>query len=711
MFKSSWSAKFFAFTVVFVAVALPVRQAVVFGQSADKPNIILINLDDANAELLIGDVFEARYRNMARLANRGHQFGNAHATTPLCGPSRACLLRGQYAHNTGVFVNEPKAAIGNGLTGGMKYYQNRGYFRNDLSTWMQSAGYRTMMVGKFLHADFVAVVPPHWDDFYSYQGGKYYDYYRFSNRQPGGRWDQIKGNLYRSLSETRDVMNLLQTHVDRDNDQPFFLFLNPLGPHHPSSNRGMVDVARYENLWNNARIPYKPNFDERDFSDKRGDLGTLSRLNGGALDYVQNEYRDRLRATMSIDDQIGAIERKLEQLNLTDNTYIFVTSDNGFTLGHHRTLGKGFHYDRASRIPLFVAGPGISPGGRSDHLLAHIDITPTIVELAGGNIPGLVDGKSFAPLLKNPNSVRDEEWRSSILIENWESRLMFGQEVYSASNTLRRFSSAYTEHANGDREYYNLERDPNQIRNNYDYLSDASRMNLALQLRSLKTPARKPNVGYRVPSRNGQSFSSGVQLTGLVDDPFAVGAVRLSIQDRATSKYWNGSRWVNGFRQVQATLDDPEGTISHWRYAFEPSVEDVPEDLVLVWAWGYDDDGNWGAARHRSFRLNFDGPLSDIRLPRDNAQLTGPVTFQGTAFASSIASSVRFVLRRSSDRTFWNGTGFQSNWTFVSLPVDDLGAWKTQLDLPVGGYHAACYAVDSEGVVESKPQIVFFTSL
>lgn len=204
-------------------------------------------------------------------------------------------------------------------------------------------------------------------------------------------------------------MNLLQTHVDRENDQPFFLFLNPLGPHHPSSNRGMVDVARYKNLWNNAVIPFNISFNEQDFSDKRGDIGTLGVLSGSSLDYVQNEYRDRLRATMSIDDQVGAIVQKLEQLDLTDNTYIFVTSDNGFTLGHHRTLSKGFHYDRSSRIPLFVAGPGITPGGRSKHLLAHIDITPTVVELAGGNIPGLVDGKSFAPLLKNPSSVHPEE--------------------------------------------------------------------------------------------------------------------------------------------------------------------------------------------------------------------------------------------------------------------------------------------------------------
>lgn len=184
MFNSPFSMKLFAFPLAFINAAIVLDQAVGPGQSTEKPNIILINLDDADAELLIGNIFEARYRNMGQLANRGLQFANAHATTPLCGPSRACLLRGQYAHNTGVLVNEPDAAIGNGLTGGMEFYRNQGYFQNDLSTWMKSAGYRTTMVGKFLHAKFLPVVPPHWDDFYSYQGGRYYDFYRFSNRQP-----------------------------------------------------------------------------------------------------------------------------------------------------------------------------------------------------------------------------------------------------------------------------------------------------------------------------------------------------------------------------------------------------------------------------------------------------------------------------------------------------------------------------------------------
>jgi hypothetical protein len=91
--------------------------------------------------------------------------------------------------------------------------------------------------------------------------------------------------------------------------------------------------------------------------------------------------------------------------------------------------------------------------------------------------------------------------------------------------------------------------------------------------------------------------------------------------------------------------------------------------------------------------------------------LTGTVGFQGTAFATNTADSVRFVLRRSSDGSYWNGSEFQTNWTFVSLPVNSVGTWKTKLNLGPGGYHVVSYAVDSEGVVEAKPQVHFFSVL
>ena len=92
-------------------------------------------------------------------------------------------MRGQYAHNTGVLVNEPNAAIANGMTGGIRHYRDQGFFENDLSTWMQDSGYHTMMVGKFLHGDFVDTVPQGWDDFYCFMGSRYFEFYKMTNEE------------------------------------------------------------------------------------------------------------------------------------------------------------------------------------------------------------------------------------------------------------------------------------------------------------------------------------------------------------------------------------------------------------------------------------------------------------------------------------------------------------------------------------------------
>ena len=103
--------------------------APVTAQTAEeKPNIVLINLDDADAELLSDETLSIRFPNLEALANKGLRFTNTHSTSPLCGPSRACLLRGQYAHNTNIFINEPNADVANGMPGGMRLYREQGFY-------------------------------------------------------------------------------------------------------------------------------------------------------------------------------------------------------------------------------------------------------------------------------------------------------------------------------------------------------------------------------------------------------------------------------------------------------------------------------------------------------------------------------------------------------------------------------------------------------
>ena len=674
----------------------------VTAQTAQKPNIVLINLDDADANLLSDETLSIRFPNLESLANKGLRFTNAHSTTPLCGPSRACLLRGQYAHNTNIFINEPNADIANGMPGGMRLYREQGFYENDLSTWMQDAGYHTMLVGKFIHGDFEATLPPGWDDFYCYMGARYFEFYRLTNQRPQGMWTRAEPGVYRTNSETDDTLKLLQAHSDSDSDKPFFLYLNPLAPHNGTGE--MVDVERYGDMWSDVMAPMNESYDELDFSDKVGPFASLPRIPGFWETYINEHYRDRLRATLSFDDQLGVIIDKLERLGKLKNTYIFVTSDNGFSQGENRVFGKGYHFDHASRIPLLVAGPGVSHDSKN-HLLAHIDLAPTIVDIAGGAIPSFVDGTSFKQLIDDPNSVAERNWRESILIENWETKTIFGHSVLCAANTMRRYDTVYTEHANGDQEYYDLNSDPLQLDNSYSSLSSVGKAALALQLRSLKTDD-DPIVGISSPTENSEPFVGEVNLNGIIDAPAGALEVRVSLLDSATRRFWNGNAWVSDFQQVSATVNRTS-MLSEWNYNFNPAGN-MPGGTVQVWVWGYDLAGRFTTPATTSFQLQTSPPVSEILNPAHFATVSNELNVYGNASSSNGAELVRLVIRRRSDGLYFNGIDFQSNWTFMPIPVTEDGTWDASIELDAGAYFAVTYAIDRSGAREQVPQVNLF---
>jgi len=674
----------------------------------DKPNIILVNLDDADTNLLSDETLELRYPNLAALANRSLRFTNMHSASPLCGPSRACLLRGQYASNTGILVNEPNAAVANGMPGGIRRYEDQGFFENDLSTWMQDAGYHTMMVGKFLHGDFVDTVPQGWDDFYCFMGSRYYEFYKMTNEVLPRKWTRSEPGLYRTNDETQDALNVIQAHADSDSDEPFFLYLNPLAPHNGTEQR-MVDEALYADIWNDAIAPRDESYDEDDYSDKVAPFANLPKIPRIWENYITTHYRDRLRATLSFDDQLGAIVDQLEELDKLDNTYIFVTSDNGFSLGENRVFAKGFHFDHATRVPLFVAGPGISPDTKSyKHLLGHIDLAPTIVDIAGGSIPAVVDGLSFKQLLENPNSVAERDWRESLLIENWETKLIFGNPVLCAANTMRRYDSSYTEHATGDFEYYDLSVDPLQLDNSYSSLSVVGRTALAFQMRSLKTDG-DPRVGVSFPEVDDQEFAGELELSGILDAPFGSAAVRLAIFDRSTGRFWDGSSWQTSFQQVAADISRTTSLVSTWSYNFQPSQGNLPGGNVRAWVWGYDISGRFTNPAIRSFSMATVPPASEILSPRKFAMLSNNFDVHGTATSSNQIDHVRCIIRRQTDGQYFNGSDFQSDWTFAACPVEADGTWHTSVQLDPGVYFAISYAIDESGARELTPQVHFFT--
>lgn len=170
-------------------------------------------------------------------------------------------------------------------------------------------------------------------------------------------------------------------------------------------------------------------------------------------------YRNRLRAVQAIDELVaGAIDTLAVQGELA-NTFLVVTSDNGFHQGEHRLFnGKNLPYEEDIRVPLYIRGPGISAGSTVDEMIGNVDLAPTLADAAGVNPPNFVDGRSFLPLAQGQHL----PWRTAYLLSR-------GRSVEYAG--LRTEAYTYVEYAIGEREFYDRTIDAFQLDNSYPTMS------------------------------------------------------------------------------------------------------------------------------------------------------------------------------------------------------------------------------------------------
>jgi arylsulfatase A-like enzyme len=673
--------------------------------AANKPNIILINLDDADYELLSPDNLAVYYPHLGRFSRDGLHLANFHVTTPLCGPSRAALFTALYAHRNGIRTNDPFARRSNGFDGGMVAYRARGHFDNDLGTWMQAAGYRTMMVGKFLHSDTVDIVPRGWDDFYSSRGANYFATSRFTNATQSAGQAYIEPlSTYRTVKECDEALDLIDRHMARDNGQPFFLYLAPLAPHHqtPRSETGMIE-ERYRDLWPKALMPKDRDFQEADFSDKSTAIRDLPLLTKRQLSRIDEHYRERVVALKSVDDMFAALTGKLQQQGLADKTWILLTSDNGFSNGHHRMIGKGDPFDQSTHVPTYVLGPGVPAGETANHLLAHIDLAPTIVELAGGQVPDHVDGKSFAALLLEPQNHDPRSWRESVLIENWETRTLQNRDFNTAGLALRFFDSVYVEWASGSPEFYDLSSDPRQLQNLYDNLPAEEKESLAGKLMVTRSHPQEPITTISHPFRMNDVHGRLTPFQGMAECAGGVGGVDVVLRRFSDYRYWNGASWQTQPARLAADLANPGQILTSWSYAGIPAGQPA-DDLLGIQAIARGKRGNHDAdPPWIIFRLDHSCPQAEIQQPETVGQIMEEFRIKGTASDEGEIDHVRLVIRNRDTGRYWNGHAWTNAWTFVRISVRRSGRWNYYQPGLAGSFDASVRAVDVSGNVQSPP--------
>jgi N-acetylglucosamine-6-sulfatase len=417
------------------------------GEAArERPNVVVVLADDLD----LASTSVMRYVQES-LAPKGVTFANAFVTTPLCCPSRATLLTGQYAHNHGVRSNDPPSGGYPALDGS-----------STLPVWMAQAGYRTGFVGKYLNrygSPGLGLdpreVPPGWSDWHAFTLHSEYHMYGYTLN--------VNGRLRHYGHRPRDYQtDVLARHavrfVERGARQtdPFMLVVAPLAPHDEAGSHDVLrnpqPAPRHLGRFATRPLPVSPAFNEPDMADKPRFARGRTQLGDEEIQDLANLYRSRMESLLAVDDLVRRLAGALRATGELDNTIVIFTSDNGFLLGEHRQVGKKDVYEESVRVPLIVRGPGFPRGVTREQPVANIDLAPTIAEMTGVR-PGLdVDGRSLAAVASNPRVHRHR----ALVLEGFIDR------PYEALRTPRFVLVRYEA---GGSELYDLRSDPHQLEN------------------------------------------------------------------------------------------------------------------------------------------------------------------------------------------------------------------------------------------------------
>lgn len=411
-------------TLILALLALPAPLA---GFSSDHekdrkpPNILLILVDDLKPALgAYGDI-RAKTPHMDRLASKGIRFEKAYSNQSVCAPSRVNLMLGSRSTSSGIY----------------NFGQNfRDYFPNAVTMpqFFKQKGYHAESMGKAYHIghntygdDASWSVPHHKDlvieyvDPESKKEGFTREEALFSNQSASGlprgmAWESpaVEDDAYADGRVANRAVERL-AHLKNNPAQPFFLAVGFARPHLPFSV-----PKKYWDFYNPENFPLAtyqkapqgaPSYAvKRDTEiDQYKPIPHSSEQDPFSPDLQRKLIHGYYAGVSYVDAQIGKVLLALEQLELDDNTIVVIWGDHGYHLGELGIWTKHVNYELANRIPVIMAGPGISRrGSKSAQLFETVDIYPTLVELAGFKRPEVVqplDGLSMVPVLKKPSKI------------------------------------------------------------------------------------------------------------------------------------------------------------------------------------------------------------------------------------------------------------------------------------------------------------------
>jgi N-acetylglucosamine-6-sulfatase len=461
-------------------------------QQQAKPNILVVMTDDQTVESL-----RVMANVNALLVKQGTTFANNFASFPLCCPSRATFVTGQYGHNHTIMGNAAPA-------GG--YDKLAPSHANTLPAWLQQAGYHTVHVGKYLNGygrTRPTEVPAGWNEWYGSTDPSTYRFYNYTLNENGRLVTYGTG----AANYQADVYNRKSVELIRrlaPGAKPFFLsvaFLAPHsgGPRDPDDPRNLATPSpapRHRNAFASQPLPTPPSLNEADVSDKPTAMRNRPVLTTARLNAIRENYQQRLESLLAVDEAVRDILSALQATGELDRTLVIFTADNGFFHGEHRVAsGKVLVYEPSVRVPLILRGPGVPRGATRTNLAANVDLAATILDAARARPGRRIDGRSLLAF------ARDKLRRSGrdILLETTS---------YSAIRTPRH---VFVQHSTGEQELYDLVTDPHQLTSLHaDARFAALKTELARRLAGLRTCAgdvcrRGPDVRLSVRYSRGRA--------------------------------------------------------------------------------------------------------------------------------------------------------------------------------------------------------------
>lgn len=421
-------------------------------EAESRPNILFIMTDQHNATALscYGNE-EISTPNLDKLASQGVLFENAICQTGQCVPSRYSIWTGRYARSTGTYWNG----------------QGQNPDENTVGDLFQKAGYVTGTIGKH-HMKMNAENNLHGFDTVLVPNANLMpvDTLPYANVHPGR--SPVGAS---SLSNEEHTCGLItQASIDfirANKDKPFVIWSSFFGPHTP-----IIPSYPWATQYDPEHISLPPNH-----ASVEGDVPGMAGLISKSGSYSNPDYHKRTLAlyyglVSQIDYNIGRMLKELDDLGLLENTIVVYTADHGEMMGEHQSWTKGLTgYDATIKIPLIIRDASTFTGGqKTDKLAASIDLLPTLLDMAGLEIPDNIQGESL-----RPSNLEKDNWREFVFNEIGQDA---DNNVLTARSQTHKYVHFRKEAQTIYEQFFDLEEDPWEMKNLMDEPSQAEKISV-----------------------------------------------------------------------------------------------------------------------------------------------------------------------------------------------------------------------------------------